>query len=256
MTVSEKILEYVKTDRSYSGAVNLYQKVGVRLSLKKQLNVQPESEYMRGVVMEELRQLANINVHQWNYLCNAPLVKKDDITITIADEIKELTSETVPLEVRRGIKIREQYPFLSEEDCPAELKVLVADKLTAYYKYVEAHKKLFDAATEEELSALCEDVVDNYIENRDIYEELEYYKNNSTVLGKHSIFLNKDILAAIRKKPVNKLVMMRGNLRSNISRTQTKLNNEPGSKKALDWKANLERWALELEEVEKMLSLN
>ena len=90
------------------------------------------------------------------------------------DDVKELTKETVPLEVRRGIKIREEYPFLFAEDCPNELKVLVANKISAYYKYVEAHKKLFDAATEEELSALCEDIVDNYIDNREIHEELEF----------------------------------------------------------------------------------
>ena len=58
MTLSEEILHFIKTDKSYTGAVKLYQRVGMRLSLKKQLNVQSESEYLKGVLLEELRQLA------------------------------------------------------------------------------------------------------------------------------------------------------------------------------------------------------
>ena len=33
---------------------------------------------------------------------------------------------------------REDFPFLAEHTCPIELKALAADKITAYYKYVDA----------------------------------------------------------------------------------------------------------------------
>lgn len=35
---------------------------------------------------------------------------------------------------------REDWPFLSDCDCPNELKILVADKITTHRRYVEAHE--------------------------------------------------------------------------------------------------------------------
>lgn len=116
-----------------------------------------------------------------------------------ADRIDELTDEleaarskyaAAPEPVRKMIRFREKYPFLNSPDCPDVLKILVADMFTAYGNYKAAHARLqvlgdADAAT---AAADCETVVTEYLKNREIWDELEYYRENGVILGKAAKF--------------------------------------------------------------------
>ncbi len=48
----------------------------------------------------------------------------------------------VPLSqtLTKGGRFREDWPFLSEPDCPTELKALAADMITSWHNYVNAHE--------------------------------------------------------------------------------------------------------------------
>lgn len=116
-----------------------------------------------------------------------------------ADRIDELTDELeearsryaeAPEPVRKMIRFRERYPFLNSPDCPDVLKVLVADMVTSYYRYKEAHARLQTFPDEETAATVsdCESVVTEYLNNREIWDELEYYKKNGTILGKAAKF--------------------------------------------------------------------
>lgn len=116
-----------------------------------------------------------------------------------ADRIDELTDEleaarskyaATPEPVRKMIRFREKYPFLNSTDCPDVLKILVADMFTAYGNYKAAHARLqalgdADSAT---AAADCETVVTEYLKNREIWDELEYYRENGVILGKAAKF--------------------------------------------------------------------
>lgn len=116
-----------------------------------------------------------------------------------ANRIEELTDELeaarskyaeAPEPVRKMIRFREKYPFLNSPDCPDVLKILVADMFTAYGNYKAAHARLqvlgdADAAT---AAADCETVVTEYLKNREIWDELEYYRENGAILGKAAKF--------------------------------------------------------------------
>ncbi|WP_302314323.1 hypothetical protein [uncultured Muribaculum sp.] len=116
-----------------------------------------------------------------------------------ADRIDELTDEleaarskyaATPEPVRKMIRFREKYPFLNSTDCPDVLKILVADMFTAYGNYKAAHHRLqvlgdADSAT---AAADCETVVTEYLKNREIWDELEYYRENGVILGKAAKF--------------------------------------------------------------------
>lgn len=116
-----------------------------------------------------------------------------------ADRIDELTDELeaarskyaeAPEPVRKMIRFREKYPFLNSTDCPDVLKILVADMFTAYGNYKAAHARLqvlgdADSAT---AAADCETVVTEYLKNREIWDELEYYRENGVILGKAAKF--------------------------------------------------------------------
>lgn len=116
-----------------------------------------------------------------------------------ADRIEELTDELeaarskyaeAPEPVRKMIRFREKYTFLNSPDCPDVLKILVADMFTAYGNYKAAHARLqvlgdADSAT---AAADCETVVTEYLKNREIWDELEYYRENGVILGKAAKF--------------------------------------------------------------------
>jgi hypothetical protein len=119
-----------------------------------------------------------------------------DGTGVIAPEFKQESQETFkasPDEQERAI-LRNDFPFLSDKNCPDELKVLVADKITAFQKYTQAHAKLIKHSngelelTEEELKEVSKDSVENFEANRDIFKELDYYKAHGKILGDHPIF--------------------------------------------------------------------
>lgn len=116
-----------------------------------------------------------------------------------ANRIEELTDELeaarskyaeTPEPVRKMIRFREKYPFLNSPDCPDVLKVLVADMFTSYDNYKSAHARLQVLADDETAAAVadCEKVVTEYLKNREIWDELEYYRENGAILGKAAKF--------------------------------------------------------------------
>lgn len=110
----------------------------------------------------------------------------------LADELEAARSQyaETPEPVRKMIRFREKYPFLNSPDCPDILKILVADLFTSYDNYKAAHARLQVLADDEAAAALvdCEKVVTEYLKNREIWDELEYYRGNGTILGKAAKF--------------------------------------------------------------------
>jgi hypothetical protein len=90
--MKEKILNYFRTDRSHQAGVTLIIEYSTRLHLKKQLNVHPASEYMTGVVHEELRQLAGISPDDLKGILADPVQKK---SLPVQEPIIQPTS-TLP----------------------------------------------------------------------------------------------------------------------------------------------------------------
>ena len=135
------------------------------------------------------------------------------------EENKEANSESTeftpaPTSNERT-SLRDDFPFLKEKDCPLELKALVTDKINAYNDYDEAHNQLLKVtngeatATEEELTALSKRAVEAFELNRDIYEELNYYKANGKVLGKHPIFRSLTLQREVNSMSQKELMSFR-----------------------------------------------
>ena len=58
--MKKEISDYFQFNRSYAAGVALVMKYSTRLALKKQLNIHPQSDYLKGVIFEELREIAGI----------------------------------------------------------------------------------------------------------------------------------------------------------------------------------------------------
>jgi hypothetical protein len=90
------ILNYFKTNRSYRSGVKLVIEYSPKLGLKKQLNIHPESDYLKGCVFEELRELAGISFTDLNTLLAMPLPKA--IPLSRPPEMKAILNPDVDLE--------------------------------------------------------------------------------------------------------------------------------------------------------------
>jgi hypothetical protein len=87
---------------------------------------------------------------------------------------------------RNDRKLREEFPFLGRKDCPDELAVLVNKMLTAYDEYRGNRDALYQTDTND-LKACYESacgVLNPYIRNREIWDELNHYKLYGRILGK------------------------------------------------------------------------
>lgn len=146
--------------------------------------------------------------------------KKEDLLALIQEGREKVIVEkaaSVPVEVKRSIKLREQFPFLKEKDCPEILKVLVSDMITAYENYRDGHAKLFESMTKEEEQILARDIVDNFIENKQAFAELEHYRDSGQMLGEHPIFEEQKVKEELEKLSGEELSKKANALRKNIS---------------------------------------
>ncbi len=148
---------------------------------------------------------------------------------------------------------RDEFPFLQEPDCPLELKALVTDKFSSFYLYRDLHQKLFDCTNLVGCTRIAGDLINNYLENQLIYAELDYYKHNKVLLGKHPVFKHYNEVKLLRKLSVRELIKKEEQLKHNIWRIESEL--KKGDKPRLDAerKERIREKQAELAEVQRLL---
>lgn len=131
-------------------------------------------------------------------------------------------------DAKSGLKLREQFPFLADKDCPDKLKVLVADKLTAYNAVISARAELFkqkdnQTLPQEDILALVSDAVADFQLNQNIFDELNHYKEHGEILGNHPIFEDEMLLKEVSLMSDNDAHKAHKNLATYISKEKKKL---------------------------------
>ena len=184
-----------------------------------------------------------------------PSRKKEAVYEALKAFQSQQTVRSVPDPVRRGFKLREEFPFLKKKECPGVLKELVADMLTAYDNYVEGHRKLVEAMDEQVIAELSQSVVEDYLENRMIWEELEHYKKTGELLAKHPIFDWHKRREEIRSLTTPDLVKLKDQLENKIPRTRKLISDEPDHKETEKRQQRLSEFERELTEVKAILGL-
>lgn len=151
----------------------------------------------------------------------------------------------VPDAIKKTIRFREEFPFLNAPDCPDELKVLVADMFSAYDQFREAHESLVnmpDNASIAEAFKEAQTAVESYLDNREMWDELEYYKENGEVLGKAEC-----LKALVEQKEISSLSDLDlskqiSNARSNISKAKASLQAAENDEDKAKAETNLSKW--------------
>lgn len=100
------------------------------------------------------------------------------------------------------------------------MKILVSDKISAYYRYVELHGQLFECQGKEECTQVSDSLIQDWLENQLIHKELNYYKDHGKVLGEHPIFERVKVLREIDGLTADKLVKKINALYKSIKETE------------------------------------
>lgn len=255
----KEFIDYLRFDRTPEKAVELYQIYGNDLSFKNSLNFRVMDDHFFRVLLEELRKSFGLEEADFNFYMS----KKVEIRLnTQVKNIDHKSEETIPVklieipeEIKRSLKLRDEFPFLNKPDCPNELKILVADMLTAYDSYREKHKALFDAATEEEFTEIALGVVGDYITNKNAWKVLEHYKNTGEILKISKTITWADRETEIRSLPNNELIKLSKNIPTSVTKLGTKIKKNPESKKIQEWTEKREWLLKELSLVKQLLNI-
>ncbi|MBQ5979412.1 MAG: hypothetical protein IJL58_05280 [Bacteroidales bacterium] len=150
-------------------------------------------------------------------------------------------------------RFRREWPFLSEEDCPPELKILAADMITSWHGYVDAHEELYLCVTQEACFNAARKTVNNFSQNCRIRYEFQYYKEHHRILGKHPIFRASKRLSELRNLPATALVRKEKTLRDNIWRIKHEMAKGDRPDLQEERTLRLKQKELELSEVKRMI---
>ena len=97
------ILKFLKHDRSYIGAMKIYNEHGQRLSLKRHFNNQHESE-LSEILFDELREMAELSQKEYQAIIDIPVEAEE-----ISNEIQSVPPVGIPI-IKKEKKVKEVQP--------------------------------------------------------------------------------------------------------------------------------------------------
>lgn len=200
--MKKKIITYLEGPRNLAEGIALVLAHSRNVPLIRTLQRRRQDSPYAGAVFEELRKLAGLTPFAFQHLKRYAKRPTEDeskaaglrpASIHIDEKPfdspppppSEPAAKPVSDTLQKMINFRKRFPFLNDPKCPDVLKVLVADMFTAYGKYRDAHQQLTRVPDDKMAPELTETVINNFLEDRAIMAELEYYRDNGQLLGKH-----------------------------------------------------------------------
>lgn len=163
------------------------------------------------------------------------------------------TAQVVLFSERKPLSFRDEFPFLNDPKCPSELEALASRKFARYHNYVNLHKKLRDCTSTEQCAKVSRELINSYLENRMIWEELNYYQQHGSILGKHPIFAAFHRRKELLTLNVKQLMIRQKRLKNNIWRVQDELAKRDKPHLELERLARLQAYQSELAEINRLL---
>ena len=231
------IIQWLEGPRIYAEGVKLYLLHGQNRRLRYVFTHQAD-QLAQETLVEQLRIIAGLSEASMRSM-------RRKAAKGIPQQLKAervSTHRQAPAEKVQRVKFRDRFPFLSEPDCPDVLKVAVADLFTSYGKYCDGHAALANLPDDEqsEISLrLCAQVVENYLTDRAIMEELKYYADHHELLGTTDAvasFIEKQNIANLTDA---ELIHQRASASANVSKAKRRLSENDSDVQAA---ALLERW--------------
>ena len=204
--MKQKIIDYLEGPRNLAEGIALVLAHSSNLPLIRTLHRRRQDSLYAGEVFEELRKMAGLTpfafAHMKRYAKRPPEEETKTngspspsrpclAALPPSPQAKAQPSPSSPAPqpvsdtLQKMINFRKRFPFLTDPKCPDILKILVADMFTAYGKYRVAHQQLAQVPDDKMAPELTATVLDNFLEDRAIMAELEYYRDNGQLLGRH-----------------------------------------------------------------------
>lgn len=277
--MKQKIITYLEGPRNLAEGIALVLAHSRNVPLIRTLQRRRQDTPYAGEVFEELRKMAGLTpfafAHMKRYAKRPPEeeTKANGTSFTVLG-IDERPYGVAPLGVvsqpsmaappesspvpkpvsdtlQKMINFRKRFPFLNDPKCPDVLKVLVADMFTAYGKYRDAHQQLTQVPDDKMAPELTETVLDNFLEDRAIMAELEYYRDNGQLLGQHPKVAAQGKTDEISSMSDFELAKAMKNAMSNISKCRVIIENGRASDSVIaSAKERLPKWTARKEAIQ------
>ena len=150
-------------------------------------------------------------------------VKKIDVPVfsIVGDKKEETVSEDEK-------PLRDEFPFLNNENCPAEMYVVVGKRISLHKSYQKLHAELQAANKENTLDdaqilELTAKVEASYNENQALWKELNYFKENGKVLGDHPVLFEMRAKKEVDAMTTEQLVKYRQSSATYFSKKKIEL---------------------------------
>lgn len=150
----------------------------------------------------------------------------------LQDENEDLKNEVETLKLAPKLDakaIRVEFPFLNGKDCPDELKILMADKITAWNSYLIIQESIQEAEngpakqSKEVLAILANAAIEAFDENQKIYDELNCYQTTGKILGVHPIFKRLQLSREVETMTADELIKYKASSAKYFSVNKTAL---------------------------------
>ena len=125
----------------------------------------------------------------------------------------------------------------------------------AYDAYKAGHESLFSAKTNDQVYDQARLTVENYLNNRLIWDELNYFKKNNQILGHHPIFSWMHRVDEIRRLKIGDLVNLKIRLENNLVRNRAAVRRSPNHPETGKRKDRIAQMQHELSEVNRLLNI-
>ena len=121
--------------------------------------------------------------------------------------------------------------------------------------YKAGHESLFSAKTNDQVYDQARLTVENYLNNRLIWDELNYFKKNNQILGHHPIFSWMHRVDEIRRLKIGDLVNLKIRLENNLVRNRAAVRRSPNHPETGKRKDRIAQMQHELSEVNRLLNI-
>jgi len=246
--MKEDVLNWLLADKSLNSAIILYSRYGRSANIKRALNTGLKGT-LKELVFNEFAQILDITRSNFD-----DKLKMEPKLVKIpVPEPEKPTIKYVDIPVSAQKKLREEFPFLQDKSCPNEFKILLSDRITAYHGYVKAHTQLLNCKNDQELRDTANELIGDYLLNRQIHDELTHYQKTGVILGKHPIFARKKALDKLNDTKIIDFPKKQRSILENIRRNQKLVDNSPDSQLTRHRMERIVNYKWELQQLEILM---
>ncbi len=250
----KRIRAWLAGPRDMTEGAALYRRYGTNLMLKRQFE-SVRTPLAHDMLVNQLRILAGLSEPE---LQRIPRKASTNTGPSATPPPAAERPKEIPETEKQKIRFRERFPFLSADDCPDVLKVLVNDMFTAYGKFREAFAALQAGDTKRLMDKECEAAVENFLEDRSILDELTHYRDHGELLGKHPkvrATLHSEEDPDYMTMDVAELVKKLNSAQVNVSKATSALKKADTDDRRAAAEERLEKWKIRLETIRAVVEL-